>query len=413
MTDCDRTANVKRKCAAIADRVSFDADLSGTPISELSCAIVFIHAFWSVPSVQRLIGLADTVASVDPSGRLRVIVCDIDNVSHLAGPYNIDITGGYGEILWVHDGSILARYDPSRQCDIRHATAGLAARCQACSPPTELEKQARQLKQAGRYSDALLLRLEFERRQIEAETPNRDRARNLNWIAYLAVQTDRFSVAARAARKCLELYAPTATANDPVLASYTFMLAAVLAEARQFDEAVAYGETAIRLFSESGHDAAFLEHRRADVARMRNGDTQPYLERSYLEDKLNWEDGLSELVVARLRSLLSDRSAAPLIREAAKITNALPVYGDLGGILCISRDGRVLCLDNSGLVTVVTDDFWRIVAAVSAAEKYPELSAILPERPPGAKPCSDCSGFGKFMTSRAFCGKCRGLGWVE
>ena len=290
MADFDRTESVKRKCAAIADRVSFDADLSHTPISEIGCAIVFIHAFWSGPSVKRLIGLADTVASVDPSGRLRVVVCDIDNISHLARPYNVDITGGYGEILWVHHGTILARYDPSRQCDIRSATADLVARCPACLSPAGLEEQARRLKQAGHYPAALFLRLDLERRHIEAGTSNKDRARNLNWIAYLAVQTDRFSVAERAARKCLELYAPTAKASDPALATYTSMLAAALAEARQFDEAVEYGETAIRLFSESGHDDAIVQHRRADVARMRNGDTRPYVERPYLKEKQHATD---------------------------------------------------------------------------------------------------------------------------
>jgi hypothetical protein len=280
MEEFDRNVSVKRKCAAIADRVSFDGDLSRTPISELNSAVVFIHAFWSGSSVQRLISLSETVASVDPSARLRVIVCDIEHASHLAGPYNIDITGGNGEILWIHHGTILARFDPTHQCDIRTATANLVARCHSWSSLPELKEQAQRLKRAGRNSDALFLRLELEQRQSEASMAARERACNLNVIANLAVRTDRFSIAERAARRCLEVYAPIARELDPALATYTGMLAAVLAEARQFDEAVEYGERAIRLFTESGHDARFLDYRKADIARMRNRDAQPYIERS-------------------------------------------------------------------------------------------------------------------------------------
>jgi hypothetical protein len=78
----------------------------------------------------------------------------------------------------------------------------------------------------------------------------------------------------------------------------------------------------------------------------------------------------------------------------------------------------------------MTDDGWCISAAVIGADKYPELSRMIPKRPAAATDCSACSGAGEFPTQmplealnsfrektgfkfRESCGKCHGLGWSE
>jgi tetratricopeptide (TPR) repeat protein len=143
----------------------------------------------------------------------------------------------------------------------------------------ELEDRASRLKGAGKYPEALAVRLELERVLAEANAPDRDQASNLNMIAYLGACIGRLSDAERAARKSLEIYAPVAKDSDAVLATYTGMLAAVLAESRKFDEAAEYGEKALSLFAQSGHNTEFMKRRQADVARTRNRDcTQPYLD---------------------------------------------------------------------------------------------------------------------------------------
>lgn len=144
----------------------------------------------------------------------------------------------------------------------------------------DLKIRASQLKHTGQYDTALAIRLRLEQRQIEAEATVEDRALNLNWIAYLGVRCGNLKEAERAARQCLRTYGPIAAPDDPTLATYISMLAMVLAESSQFDDAICFAETAIDRFVQSGHDAAFVEARRYEVARMRRGEPGPYLERS-------------------------------------------------------------------------------------------------------------------------------------
>jgi hypothetical protein len=96
---------------------------------------------------------------------------------------------------------------------------------------------------------------------------------------------------------------------------------------------------------------------------------------------------------------------------------ALPVYKDIGGALGFDSQGVVIEFDwETEQARPTTDHRWIITAAVSAAEKYPELREILPDRPPRATTCSKCLGAGKIAltpTSNFGCGECCGLGWVE
>jgi hypothetical protein len=130
--------------------------------------------------------------------------------------------------------------------------------------------------------------------------------------------------------------------------------------------------------------------------------------------KFNWNSKMASAVQTHLEALLRcEQTIFDEERSVAHRTNALPVYSDLSGTLTISPEGTVLYYNSeSGEIEPITDDTWTIVAAVSAAEKYPDLRALLPEKPPTAKTCSLCSGTGRQLKMKALCGKCFGLGWV-
>jgi histidine triad (HIT) family protein len=102
--------------------------------------------------------------------------------------------------------------------------------------------------------------------------------------------------------------------------------------------------------------------------------------------------------------------------DIVKTNNALPVYADMGGILFLRPNGEILCLpDDGSSLKPETDLSWCTIALVSAAEKYPELSFLLPPRPETAKDCSDCQGTGKIKIHQiayAGCSRCNTLGWV-
>lgn len=145
-------------------------------------------------------------------------------------------------------------------------------------PHQDLTRQASVLKQNEDYPAALELRLELE--ELLAEASADEQARNSNWIAYLGAHTGRLELAERAARKTLLLYRTAHSEADATLATYTFMLAAVLATAGKFSEAVEYGEQGVVLFRATGHDHQFVENRCADVERMRSQEHGSYLDRS-------------------------------------------------------------------------------------------------------------------------------------
>ncbi len=135
--------------------------------------------------------------------------------------------------------------------------------------------------------------------------------------------------------------------------------------------------------------------------------------------KLNWNAQIAAFISKRLAALLASEPSGAASEQSsiARRMQALPVYTDMGGALGFTKDGIVLSFDwQSEQVTPESDDRWIIVAAVAAAEHYPELRSLLPDRPPTATTCSYCSGRGKVAVtpeSKIGCGKCWGLGWVE
>jgi hypothetical protein len=130
MAEYDGNAIVHRCCDVISGRTRFDADLSETKIADLDCAVVFVNAFWSGPSLAALRDLADIIYELDPIGTLSLIVCDIDCIPLLTdAEWGLETTGGIGEMAWVCSGKIVARHHASQYCDIRTTTRSLLADC--------------------------------------------------------------------------------------------------------------------------------------------------------------------------------------------------------------------------------------------------------------------------------------------
>ena len=135
--------------------------------------------------------------------------------------------------------------------------------------------------------------------------------------------------------------------------------------------------------------------------------------------RINWNSQVSACVQERLAELLAaPRTDSPSDMGAiAQQMHALPVYLDMSGALAFTVDGVVLFLDwETEQVTPTTDESWIIVAAVAAAEKYPELRELIPPKPSHATICHSCRGTGKLSLAPKLtvgCWTCRGLGWVE
>lgn len=97
---------------------------------------------------------------------------------------------------------------------------------------------------------------------------------------------------------------------------------------------------------------------------------------------------------------------------AALQRGALLVYGTIGAIFFLRPDGSVLVQDPDSEETpaVETDSTWKLIAMVAAARKFPELAALLPQRPDNVRDCPVCRGTGLYM--QVPCSVCRGLGWL-
>jgi hypothetical protein len=100
------------------------------------------------------------------------------------------------------------------------------------------------------------------------------------------------------------------------------------------------------------------------------------------------------------------------VAKAVQLSGALPIHGSIGGVLYIRADGVVLGsgLDCDKMPEVETERGLWAAAYVSAAEKYPELRSLRPNRPASARDCPECSGSGELF-DKCGCGECWTLGW--
>jgi len=117
--------------------------------------------------------------------------------------------------------------------------------------------------------------------------------------------------------------------------------------------------------------------------------------------------GLSEAIRRRIKA------AQPAALSPDR--RALLLIATIGGSLYLTPDGKVLESDWERGDTLIEekDVGIRNAALVFASRKYPELAALLPQRPASATDCAQCSGLGWLRLGGRdnVCGDCSGLGW--
>ena len=122
----------------------------------------------------------------------------------------------------------------------------------------------------------------------------------------------------------------------------------------------------------------------------------------------------SERIAREVAAWLDQARADASLTELVRRLQAWPVYADMGGSLLIGVDGQVYGLDHSNMEDgPERDPKWRLQAWVAAAERVPELRAVLPTRSDGVPDCPFCGGAGKITVAKypLWCGNCSGLGW--
>jgi hypothetical protein len=124
---------------------------------------------------------------------------------------------------------------------------------------------------------------------------------------------------------------------------------------------------------------------------------------------------LSAFIAARVAAFPAEapgplRCEAPFVAEFA----ALPLYLGWTETIGIRPDGEVVRWSSEGAYAgarPVQDRVWMLSALVEGAQRYPELAALLPERPSGAVDCP-CRTHPLLASGQVLCGQCGGIGWL-
>jgi len=96
------------------------------------------------------------------------------------------------------------------------------------------------------------------------------------------------------------------------------------------------------------------------------------------------------------------------VAQVAQRTKGLPVYLDMGGSLVLTPQGEVLeYVFETDTISSVTEPCSLRLAAVAAAQRYPELGVL---RPPRGERCTACHGSGTLHRVR--CAECDGDGYL-
>jgi hypothetical protein len=133
---------------------------------------------------------------------------------------------------------------------------------------------------------------------------------------------------------------------------------------------------------------------------------------------------VSRLDPALQRRLLAAYVAGPDpepsgTRALAARYRLLPVYLDWTGFVGLREDGELLFVgsDPPQDPAILEEAHFRRIALAVAAQDYPELAFLRPERPPDAVVCPSCGGAGRVVLAgvqappNVLCA-CGGLGWV-
>jgi uncharacterized protein (TIGR02996 family) len=139
----------------------------------------------------------------------------------------------------------------------------------------------------------------------------------------------------------------------------------------------------------------------------------------------SWAVLMCRGLIARLvRGFYEDSSrpgwpGSDQFRQLARRHNALPLYGDLGGMLLLRSGGELLSMAHDDEEPrIETCLGWRLIALTAGADFFPQLRPLLPPRPASAAPCQSCHGTGMAWQclerddGKTPCSDCWGLGWL-
>lgn len=115
------------------------------------------------------------------------------------------------------------------------------------------------------------------------------------------------------------------------------------------------------------------------------------------------------------RYLVGVDSALAWLREIVKVHWFLPLYVGWTAVLGLRPDGSLVRwnIENGDTVPEpLTSPFWSRMALYQGAKLYPEISALLPARPVGARNCAACDGTGAIAGAPEIVCECGGSGWV-
>jgi len=139
----------------------------------------------------------------------------------------------------------------------------------------ELSTLRSQLKQAGNYRAAIPLQLEIIELLGEVAKRKEDVANGHNYASVLYFHCGLYASAEWHARRALDLSQADTARHIEARGCYSFVLARILAAQYRFDEALAFGEAAVRDYGVYHQPEEFLSRISAEVEQIRNRTWSP------------------------------------------------------------------------------------------------------------------------------------------
>jgi hypothetical protein len=125
---------------------------------------------------------------------------------------------------------------------------------------------------------------------------------------------------------------------------------------------------------------------------------------------------MHETIRTRIAELLAaSDSELEWVKPAVRAHTFLPLYVGWVASLGIRPDGSFIRWDHDDdrdSVTPLSDAYWQRMAICQGVKKYPELRALLPERPTTALTCEACGGSGQLNAASPVVCRCGGVGWI-
>jgi len=97
------------KCSKLPiERIDYRPEADETAIRSIDRGILFLMAFWSVPSVTAFAKLTEIIARLDKVGELELVMVDVDGSPALyEEPEFFERIRGAGETAWIRSGKIV------------------------------------------------------------------------------------------------------------------------------------------------------------------------------------------------------------------------------------------------------------------------------------------------------------------